>query len=143
MKQSILTSVKCSINWREDMNTLNKEQKTLLSDEQLSMIKQVLTNLDHIVKARFDEIEGFEPTLGLCSNALNSLCDIDMIRGMFISWNFFSGCAAYPVRGGKVYDYYLEEDKSQYDLSTENGRLRIDLAKHCIQYIKSYFNIEG
>lgn len=128
------------------MNTLNKEQTTLVSDEQLIIVKQVLTNLDHIISARFDEIEGFEPALGLCSNALNSLYDVGAdytVEEMFKTWNFFSGCTAYPVQGGKVYDYYLEEDKSQYDLSTENGRLRIDLAKHCITYIKSYFNIEG
>lgn len=127
------------------MNTLNKEQTTLLSDEQLIVVKQVLTNLDHIVNARFDEIEGFEQTLGLCCNALDELCWLGygLKPDMFRSWKGFGGCITYPVISEGTYDYYLEKDKSQYDLSTENGRLRIDLAKHCIQYIKSYFNIEG
>lgn len=119
------------------MNTLNKEQTII--------VKQVLTNLEHIVNARFDEIEGFEQTLGLCCNALDELCwlGFEFKRNMFRSWKDFGGCTTYPVISEQVYDYYLEEDKSQYDLSTENGRLRMALAKHCIQYIKSYFNIEG
>lgn len=134
------------------MNTLNKEQETLLSDEQLSMIKQVLTNLDHIVNARFDEIEGFRKEYGLCANVLEDffyfledeldIIDVVYQRKMFEGWSYFSGRSSYPVLGEDVFYEYCQNKLSQYDLSTENGRLRIDLAKHCITYIKSYFNID-
>lgn len=117
-----------------------------LTKEQTITVKQVITNLDHIVNARFDEMEHFIHHYGLCSNALGSIDSSEygnIIEGMFKSWSYFSGDEGYPIIGRFEYIHRSRSRKSQYDLSTENGRLRIDLAKHCIQYIKSYFNIEG
>lgn len=104
---------------------MNNEHTTLLSDEQLITVKQVITNLDHIVNERFDEIRGFVPYYGLCANVFNDLEDEypHIVEDMFNSWGSFSGYCSHPVLGVDEYYDCVVLCKSQYDLSTENGRL--------------------
>ena len=74
-------------------------------------------------------------TWGLCGNVLLNnfpVCDV------FPSWELYSGDCAYPVGNGRD-DYHWAS--GMHDHSTEYGKLRLALAKHCLAWCEQELQI--
>jgi hypothetical protein len=68
---------------------------------------------------------------GLCANVLLLGLELDW-RAMFESWPSYSGYYIFPIEGDS-FTYNRNEDK--HDRRTKYGKLRLSLAKHCLEYV--------
>ena len=87
---------------------------------------------------------GFDSWFGLgYACELNLIVDFRMVNDMFSSWDGFSGELAYPVKSPteliECYDFYSWCD-NKHDRSTEYGKARLSLAKHCLKYLQDLEN---
>ena len=69
-----------------------------------------------------------EKDWGLCSNALH----VDIPNcALFSTWEHFSGSYASPIEGNII--AYIDNDR-KHDRRTKYGKLRLSLAKHCLEW---------
>ncbi len=83
---------------------------------------------------------GYDNTSGLCAVTNLKSLSIDIRTKMFRSWPYFSGVMSYPVPSGdkeisavEMYDKSLSRE--QMYGANEYGKLRRDLAEHCIKFL--------
>jgi hypothetical protein len=70
-----------------------------------------------------------EDDLGLCDNVLVWNFPIDLV---FKSWMHYRGPLGWVIEGS--YDVY-RYNHSKHDRRTKYGKLRLSLAKHCLEYV--------
>jgi hypothetical protein len=92
------------------------------------MNKQLLKQKE-MLKAYINTGECYYKDVGLCDNVLIDTLDWDEV---FETWPSFSGEYRYPVEG-TCYGYCNNDQK--HDRRTKYGKLRLSLAKHCLEYI--------
>ena len=64
---------------------------------------------------------------GLCDNVLYDYFP----DSIFSTWEHFSGSYAFPIEGDFA-EYYRNDRK--HDRRTKYGKLRLSLAKHCLEW---------
>jgi hypothetical protein len=69
---------------------------------------------------------------GLCHNVLMENGDYDYWDEAFRAWTEFRGSIAYPVEG---HSSRYETNVEKHDRRTKYGKLRLSLAKHCLEYV--------
>jgi hypothetical protein len=69
---------------------------------------------------------------GLCANVLIENADLDYWDDAFLTWPSFSGSLAYPIEGDST-AYHANDRK--HNRRTKYGKLRLSLAKHCLEYV--------
>jgi hypothetical protein len=69
---------------------------------------------------------------GLCGNVLIENADLDYWDAAFLTWSEFSISLAFPIEGhsSKYVTNYRKHDRR-----TKYGKLRLSLAKHCLEYV--------
>tara|TARA_R110000744_G_scaffold216854_3_gene335568 strand:- start:582 stop:944 length:363 start_codon:yes stop_codon:yes gene_type:complete len=76
-----------------------------------------------------------EESFGLCDNVLMESYGEkheDYWDDVFRSWPCFAGSVAYPVEGNsRAY----ANNTNQHDRRTKYGKLRLSLAKHCLEHV--------
>jgi hypothetical protein len=75
---------------------------------------------------------------GLCDNVLMDNYYFDLWDEVFRTWPEFSGSVAFPIEGS--YDVY-SCNHNKHDRRTKYGKLRLSLAKHCLQHVMN--ELEG
>tara|TARA_R110000851_G_scaffold314905_1_gene477128 strand:+ start:206 stop:508 length:303 start_codon:yes stop_codon:yes gene_type:complete len=65
--------------------------------------------------------------LGLCCNVLTHNFPIRVFK----TWAGYSGSLAYPLEGGS---WAYCGSRIKHDRSTKYGKLRLSLAKHCLEW---------
>ena len=69
-----------------------------------------------------------EKRWGLCMNVLNDSFPESVV---FNTWVHFSGSYAFPVEGCTM---QYENNERKHDRRTKYGKLRLSLAKHCLEW---------
>jgi hypothetical protein len=69
---------------------------------------------------------------GLCDNVLIETHYFDYWDALFETWPSFSGSLAYPIEGDS--SKYATNNR-KHDRRTKYGKLRLSLAKHCLEYV--------
>ena len=82
-----------------------------------------------MLKAYINTGKCYEKDFGLCDNVL--IDTLDWVE-VFETWPSFSGRYAYPVEGNAR--AYCNNDQ-KHDRRTKYGKLRLSLAKHCLEYV--------
>ncbi len=97
-------------------------------------IKRCIRKLKLLKENRYGTV------LGLCTAAEMENLDTAIVHRMFRSWPYFSGVMSYPVPSGdkeisavEMYDKSLSRE--QMYGANEYGKLRRDLAEHCIKFL--------
>ena len=68
---------------------------------------------------------------GLCWNVLMD-GHYSYWDGAFLAWTEFSGSFSYPIEGNaRAFD----NNDQKHDRRTTYGKLRLSLAKHCLEYV--------
>ena len=67
---------------------------------------------------------------GLCDNVLSPYV---YWNDVFRSWFWFSGSTGFPVEGDSR--AYTDKNNKKHDRTTRYGKLRLSLAKHCLQHV--------
>jgi hypothetical protein len=70
-----------------------------------------------------------EDDCGLCDNVLIGHDNFDSV---FQSWEHYKGSIAWVIEGDGL--TYLH-NHSKHDRRTKYGKLRLSLAKHCLEYV--------
>lgn len=103
------------------------------------MLEKLLKDLENIP-------EDYDSNLGMCHDFFTCL-EYEDIDEMFNCWENRSGNRAYPVPVNKratrdrkfvfidLSRTMFHDTHNMYDKSTEYGRLRWKLLKHCVEYI--------
>ena len=89
----------------------------------LDLAEQVNKLEDYINNGTMLENHG-----GLCMNVLD---DYFPVRVVFTTWEHFKGSYAFPVEGCTI--QYVD-NKRKHDRRTKYGKLRLSLAKHCLEW---------
>jgi hypothetical protein len=76
--------------------------------------------------------ERYEKDFGLCGNVLMDTWGDVIWFDMFATWPPFSGNYIYPIEGSG--SKYINNDR-KHDRRTKYGKLRLSLAKHCLEYV--------
>jgi hypothetical protein len=66
---------------------------------------------------------------GLCDNVLMRRFPIDLV---FQRWEHYNRTIAWVVEGNS---YYYYNNLKKHDRRTKYGKLRLSLAKHCLEYV--------
>jgi hypothetical protein len=69
---------------------------------------------------------------GLCDNVLIDNHYFDYWDAAFKTWPPFNGSLAFPIEGHS--SLYATNDR-KHDRRTKYGKLRLSLAKHCLQHV--------
>jgi hypothetical protein len=86
-----------------------------------------------MLKAYINTGKCYEKDFGLCDNVLIDTLGLNGTwLELFETWPSFSGKYAYPVEGNCR--AYCNNDQ-KHDRRTKYGKLRLSLAKHCLEYI--------
>lgn len=87
-------------------------------------LKEQANSLEDYINNKVVDLEGS----GLCNNVLHSAFNH---YGVFDTWEHFNGSFANPVEE-TVYMYVKNYNK--HDRRTKYGKLRLSLAKHCLEW---------
>ena len=90
-------------------------------------LKEQANSLEDYINNKVVDSEGS----GLCDNVLHP--DF-RFYGVFDTWEHFSGSLAFPVEGS--IGMYIS-NKRKHDRRTKYGKLRLSLAKHCLEWTLS------
>ncbi len=90
-------------------------------------LKEQANSLEDYINNKVVDSEG----LGLCDNVLHSAFSP---YDVFDTWEHFSGSFAIPIEG--TMDMYAN-NFNKHDRRTKYGKLRLSLAKHCLEWTLS------
>jgi hypothetical protein len=78
---------------------------------------------------------------GLCQNVLTDSRWMDTYwDDVFKSWYCFKDCVVYPIEGNqRAYD----NNDNKHDRRTTYGKLRLSLAKYCLQHVLNELEKSG
>jgi hypothetical protein len=75
----------------------------------------------------------YENHAGLCDNVLLPWVVSGIRwRDVFPAWASYNGNCVYPIEGGST--AYIDNGR-KHDRRTKYGKLRLSLAKHCLEYV--------
>ena len=95
----------------------------MMNTEQL---KEQANSLEDYINNKVVDLEGS----GLCDNVLHSAFNP---CGVFNTWKHFSGSLSFPVEQNA----YIYHNQRKHDRRTKYGKLRLSLAKHCLEWTLS------